>query len=128
MNKPVGTKLVEYATACTLLSVPVDESLVDHVRNMLDALREDVITREKAVHWFACLEQCAKLLGLPSDKPIPSGTIDAVQYLLAEHAEAVAALKLAQEALEQSRPVTRNYGPALDRQSAAIKACRKAIK
>jgi len=38
----------------------------------------------KAVYWFDCLSQCAKLLELPDDVPIPSGVIEAVRELAKE--------------------------------------------
>lgn len=37
---------------------------------------------EKAIHWFACLDKCARLLDLPDDAPIPSGVVAAVEKLV----------------------------------------------
>jgi hypothetical protein len=36
---------------------------------------------EKAASWFNTLAECARLLGLPDDEPIPSGVLRAVQAL-----------------------------------------------
>lgn len=55
---------------------------------------DDGIT-EKAGHWFACLTECAKLLDLPDDEPIPSGVVKAVAALTAKAAHTAIAAEAA---------------------------------
>jgi len=44
----------------------------------------------KPVYWFSILTKCARLLNLPTDEPIPSGVVLAVEKLVAAPAASVA--------------------------------------
>jgi hypothetical protein len=53
--------------------------IVAQVRN------ENLVPATKATHWFSVLTECARLLNVPNDEPIPSGVRRRVTEMTYEH-------------------------------------------